>query len=148
MPGISFVSLESMDPIKSSDFSAKHLKLSGVWMWSQDLYDSEDSLVPVPMTEDALAEAETLLIHAKLRTATGKEFDGLIVYQIGVDQVFAVEILTNNEKFTLNKNVADISTDELKRLATIIGDDASEMLPISYQVVPRQLAIETGLFSF
>lgn len=142
------MSLESMGPIKSSDFSAEHLKLSGVWTWSQDLYDSEDSLVPVPLTEDALAEAETLLIHAKLRTATGRAFDGLIVYQLGVDQVFAIEILTNDEKFTFNKNVPDMSMDELKRLATLIGDDASAMLPISYEVVPRELAIETGLFSF
>jgi hypothetical protein len=137
-----------MDAIKSSEFCAAHLKLSSVWTWGQGLCESEDLLVPVPLTESALAEAETLLIHARLQTATGRAFDGLIVYQLGCDQVFAVEILTNYGKFTFNTNVPDMSRGELKRLSMIVGDDASAMLPFRYEVVPRELAIKSGLFSF
>jgi hypothetical protein len=137
-----------MTPIKASEFSEKHLELSGVWTWQGDLHESEDSLVPVPLTEEALEEAKTLLIHAQFETASGRRLHGLVVYQLGDVEIYAIEILIGSQKFTFNKHVPDLSTTELNRLALSVHEDAKHLLPIRYAIVPRQLSIESGEFFF
>lgn len=135
-----------MVKIKESEFSEKHLELSDVWTWQSDLYESEDSLIPVSLTEDALEDAGTLLIHAQFETASGIQLHGLIVYQLGDVEVNAIEILIGDQKFTFNKYVPDLSTAELSRLALSVHEDAKHLLPIRYAIVPRELSIESGEF--
>jgi hypothetical protein len=142
------VSLASMPPIKASKFSSKHLELSDVWTWQGDLYASEDSLIPVPLTEEELAEADSLLIHSKFRTASGTELVGLIVYQLGDDEVFSIEILAREHKFTFNKYLSDLSQEELARLATYLNEKVDDLLPIQYSLIPKEIAIEDGEFTF
>jgi len=142
------MNLENKTPIKTSNFYEEHLKLSSVWTWQSDLHRSEDSLVPVPLTEDALAKADSLLIHAEFQTASGTQLTGLIVYQFGDDEVFAIEVLAADQKFTFNKHVSDLSLEELKRLASFLNENVEDLLPIKYSVVPKEIAIEEGKFSF
>lgn len=137
-----------MTRIKASEFQGEHLKLSGVWTWQGDLYESEDSLVPVPLTEEALAAANSLLIHAEFQTASGIALEGLIVYELGGDEVFAIEVLTNGLRFTFNKHVPEMSIEELDRLALYLNVDRSTLLPLHYSVVPKELAIGDGEFGF
>ncbi len=142
------MSLENMIRIKASEFQGEHLKLSGVWTWQSDLHESEDSLVPVPLTEEALAEADSLLIHTEFRTAAGIVLRGLIVYELGSDEVFAIEVLTNDQRFTFNKHVPEMSIEELDRLALYLNVERSTLLPIHYSIVPKELAIDDGEFTF
>ncbi|MEQ1904913.1 MAG: hypothetical protein ABL888_12065 [Pirellulaceae bacterium] len=137
-----------MIPIKGNEFGEEQLKLSDVWTWQSDLHASEDSLVPVPLTEDALTEADSLLIHATFVTASGTKLNGLIVYQLGDDEIFAIEVLSGRNKFTFNRNLPDLSFDELKRLAAFLDEDVESLLPIRYSVVPKELAIDDGKFFF
>ncbi len=94
MQNVYYGSSENMFEIKGNEFGEEQFKLSEVWTWQTDLHESEDSLVPVPLTEDALSEADSLLIHATLITASGTVLNGLIVYQLGDDDIFAVEVLS------------------------------------------------------
>ncbi len=137
-----------MFEIKGNEFGEEQFKLSEVWTWQTDLHESEDSLVPVPLTEDALSEADSLLIHATLITASGTVLNGLIVYQLGDDDIFAVEVLSGRIKFTFNKKLPDLSMSELKRLAAFLNEDMNSLLPIRYSVVPKELAIDDGNFVF
>jgi|688.fasta_scaffold808638_1 hypothetical protein len=137
-----------MIQIKGSEFGEEQLKLSEVWTWQSNLNESEDSLVPVPLTEYALSEADSLLIHATLVTASGTRLNELIVYQLGDDDVFAVEVLSGRTKFTFNKHVPDLSLDDLKRLAAFLNEDMGSLLPIRYSVAPKELSIDDGEFKF
>lgn len=145
--GECFVSLGNSQPVKSSDFGIEHLKEFGVWTWSQDLHASEDSLVPVALTEEGIAEAESLIIHSKLTTASQRVLEGAIFYQLGGD-VFAIEAFVDGESFTLNKHLPDMATEPLKRLASVLGDSTEDLLPVRYSVVPKELAIEDGVFAY
>ena len=134
--------------IKASEFGVKHLKLSGIWTWQRDLHESEDSLVPVPLSDEALAEADSLLIHATMETASGIALEGLIVCDRGSDEVFAIEVLVDGQRFTFNKYVPEMSFEELDRLALYLKVDRSSLLPIHYSIVPKELAIDDGVFEF
>lgn len=110
--------------------------------------ESEDLLIPVPQGEVAIADADSLLIHSKLRTASCKEFTGLVICQSGTYEVFAIEIFAKDQRFTFNKNVYDMSMDELKRFATLINGKIDHMMPIHFEVVPDGLPLKQGSFSF
>ncbi|HVX60630.1 MAG TPA: hypothetical protein VHC19_08510, partial [Pirellulales bacterium] len=96
----------------------------------------------------ALAAANSLLIHAEFQTASGIALEGLIVYELGGDEVFAIEVLTNGLRFTFNKHVPEMSIEELDRLALYLNVDRSTLLPLHYSVVPKELAIGDGEFGF
>jgi len=119
-----------------------------VWTWSSDLHQSEDQLVTVPLTEDALAEVDSLLVRAEFKTAQGDALDGLVVYAMGRGNIFAIEILDGDQRFTLNKFAGDPSLAELRRLANHLNKDVGELLPLTYKVVSEKLAIPPGEFSF
>ena len=142
------MNLENTIRIKTGEFQSEHLTLSGVWTWQGNLHESEDLLVPVPLTEEALAEAGSLLIHAEFQTASGIALEGLIVYEPGSDEVFAIEVLNDDQRFTFNKHVPEMSIEELNRLAMYLKVDRSSLLPIHYSVVPKELAIDDGEFEF
>jgi hypothetical protein len=137
-----------MNQIKSSDFREEHLKLGNVWTWSSDIRDNEDSLVQVPLTEDALAEVDSLLISAVFETAQGDSLNGLVIYTMGSGSVFAIEILSGDLVFTFNKNARELGSVELRRLAAHLKRDANKLLPIKYRVLPVELAIPAASFSF
>jgi hypothetical protein len=137
-----------MDRIKASEFREEHLKLGSVWTWSSDVHESEDSLVQVPLTEDALAEADSLLVSAVFETAQGDSLNGLVVYAMGSGTVFAIEILSGDQAFTFNKNAREPGIAELRRLAAHLSRDADTLLPIKYRVLPNELAIPPASFSF
>jgi hypothetical protein len=142
------VSLENMTPIKANEFGIEQFKRSGVWTWQSDLHASEDSLVPVPLNEEALAEADSLLIHTKFVTASDTELVGLVVYQLGDDEVFAIEVLTEGQRFTFNKHVPDLSMEELQRLAIVLDQNVDDLRPFRYSIQVKELAIEDGEFTF
>jgi hypothetical protein len=140
--------MEFMVQIKASDFNDRHLKLSDVWTWSTELHDSEDLLVSVPLTEDSLSKVDSLLIRADFETAGGEGLHGLIVYAMSTADVFAIEILDGEKRFTFNKFAPDLSHEELIRLAACLGKEAANLLPIKYKVLVDRLAIPPGLFMF
>jgi hypothetical protein len=134
--------------IKIADFREEHLALSDVWTWSDDLYESEDSLVPVPVTEEALANAGHLLIGSALETARGDRFQGWIMYNLHRADIFALAILTDGRRFGFNKNLASTSYGALEQLAAHLGTTAQGLLPIKYEVTSEKLDIPSGTFSF
>lgn len=142
------MSMININPIKASEFGSEHLKLSSAWTWQNDLHQNEDSLVPVLLTEEGLAEVDSLLISSKFRTSSGTELEGLIVYQLGDDEVFAIEVLAEGQRFTFNKHLSDLSLKELKRLSSYLNEDVDRILPIQYSVVPKELILEDGKFTF
>ena len=136
-----------MVKIRSSDFKEEHLRLGDVWTWSRELTESEDSLVAVPLTEDALSEADSLLVRADFRTAQGDVLRGLVMYAMGTGSVFAIEILSGSESFTLNAAARELSRGELNRLAGHLKKDPATLLPIAYTIAPKALAIPPGTYS-
>jgi hypothetical protein len=140
--------MERMAQIKASDFREEHLTLGDVWTWSSDLHQSEDRLVTVPLTDDALGEVDSLLVRAAFETAQGDALEGLVVYAMGRGDIFAIEILDGDQRFTFNKFAGEPSRGELRRLATHLNKDADKLLPLTYKVVPEKLAIPPGEFSF
>lgn len=135
-----------------SEINLKYLTLadlqnSPVWAWKSDPFQSEDLLVPVAMKEEDLVAQDTLLIHANFLTASGVEREGLVVYDLDLDEVFAVEFLIGKDRITLNRNVSDISCRELERYAQITGESADGVLPIRFQVAPQELAIAPASFN-
>lgn len=148
MQGDCCVNSKNMDPIDGSEFFEEHLLLSHVWTWNSSLYSSEGSLVPVPLTEDALSEADSLLIHANFELATGTKLHGLVVYDVEDEDIFAMEVFSGREKFTFNKHAPDLSCDELKRLALFLHQDVGTLLPVRYAIVPKELSIVDGEFTF
>ncbi|WP_420998315.1 hypothetical protein ACKI2N_031965 [Cupriavidus sp. 30B13] len=137
-----------MAQIKASDFREEHLKLGDVWTWSNQLHESEDFLVTVPLTEDALAEVDSLLVRASFETAQGDALEGLVVYAMGRGNVFAIEIFEGDQKFTFNRFAREPSLAELRRLAAHLNKDADKLLPITYKVVSQKLAIPSDSFAF
>lgn len=142
------VSLSNMMPIKDSEFGEDELKQGVVWTWTSDLHTSEDSLVQVPLTEEALSEADSLLIRAVIVTGAGRSLNGLVVYHMGKAEVFAIEVMLGREKFTFNKYLSEFVREELARLASFLKEDVEGLLPIRYSIVPKQLAINDGEFTF
>jgi hypothetical protein len=140
--------MERMAKIKASDFREEHLKLGDVWTWSTDLRQSEDLLVTLPLTEDALAEVDSLLVRAAFETAQGDILEGLVVYAMDRGSIFAIEILDGDQRFTFNKFADELSREELRRLAIHLNKDADKLLPVTYKVVPEKLTIPPGKFSF
>lgn len=138
----------NMIPIKSSEFCEDDLNRGNVWTWQNSLLESEDSLVPVQLTEEALMEAGLLLIRAMFITRSGKALNGLVVYQIGDGTVFAIEVLSGHQRFTLNKWLPDLSAAELERLGSFLNEDVEALVPIRYSIAPRELDIDDGEFSF
>jgi len=137
-----------MAQIKASDFREEHLQLGDVWTWSSDLHQSEDHLVTVPLTEDALAEVDSLLVRAEFKTPQGDALEGLVVYAMGRGSIFAIEILDGDQRFTFNKFASEPSRTELRRLAAHLNKDESKLLPLTYKVLSQKLAIPPGDFSF
>jgi hypothetical protein len=140
--------MECMVEIKDIEFREKHLELGDVWTWSTDLHESEDALVLLTLTEEVLASADSLLIRSHFTTALGNSMQGLIVYAVGSNDVFAIEVLIADQKFTFNQLASALSHAELRRLALHLGEDANALLPIKYCVATVALNIAPGLFSF
>jgi hypothetical protein len=127
--------------IKSKDLKLSDLYKNGVLTWSTDIMNSEDTLVPVEMTRESLADADTLLIHAKFLTSGGAEHEGLIVYDPDLDEVFAIELFLGDSRVTLNRTARELSDLELQRYETLTGKNRHSVLPISYQALTRELPI-------
>ncbi|NHZ67129.1 hypothetical protein [Massilia genomosp. 1] len=134
--------------IKSKDLKLADLHIHAVWTWSADLMDSEDILIPVKITREALADADTLLIHAKFHTAGGASHEGLIVYDPDLDNVFAIELFLGDARITLNRNSKDLSNLELQRYEKLTGNNCNNVLPIQYEITTRDLPISPAEFTF
>lgn len=107
---------------------------------------SEDTLVPLEMTHEGLADADTLLIYAKFLTAGGAAHEGLIVYDPDLDEVFSIELFLGEARITLNRNAQDLSNLQLQRYEKLTWTSGSMVLPIRYQVAPSFLSILPGQF--
>lgn len=138
----------NMIKIKSKDLKLADLKLHAVWKWSDDLTGSENILTPLEITQENLAEADTLLVYAKFDTAGGDSYEGLIVYDPDLDDVFAIELFLSDARISLNRNVKDLSKLELQRYEKITGKNCDNVLPIKYQIMTRDLLILPGEFTF
>ena len=137
-----------MERINSSEFGLEELRRYPVWTWYSDMYSNEDTLTPVPMTIDALADADSLLIHAMFLTGAGERLEGLVIYHLGSEEVFAIKIFSDGERFTFNKYAPEFSAEQLQKYAQYSGDNQETILPFHYEVVPENLAVEPGEFSF
>lgn len=140
--------IKNMTEVKSKDLKLAELHLHPVWTWAGDLMDSEDILIPVELTRKALADADTLLVHAKFRTASGASHEGLIVYDPDLEDVFAIELFLSDDRITLNRNVIDLSELELQRYEKITGNNCNGVLPIQYQIMTKNLPISPAEFTF
>jgi len=136
-----------MIAIKCSEFREEHLKLSAAWTWENDPCQSEDSLIPVPITTEAIAQADSLLIHSNFKTPTGRTLTGLIILGELDEDVLAIEILSGEQSFTFNRFLPDLAEDDLDRLSRLLSEDADNIFPLHYSVVPQTLAIPDGEFS-
>ena len=136
-----------MTNIKAKDLKLSDLALNAVWTWSSDLMHSEDTLVPVEMTLEGLANADTLLIYAIFNTAGGANHEGLIVYDPDLDEVFAIELFLDEARITLNRNACDLSNLELERYETLTGKNRDSVLPIRYQIATSELSIQPAEFA-
>jgi hypothetical protein len=139
--------MENMARIKAFELQLDDLKRHPVWTWSSELDQPEDSLVPVELTEDALAEADSLLVVAKFTTAAGNEHDGLVVYDADLDEVFAVELFFQNDRITMNSRVPEISS-MLDRYEIATGLDKKGLLPLRYKIDSPLLNIAPGSFKY
>lgn len=135
-----------MTKVRASDFHVDHFELSEVWTWSRDIKDDEDLLVPVHLSEDELSQADSLLIHSQFKTQSGCLLEGLVVYDVASDEVFAIEVLHNGQRFTLNRYAPDLSEGERNRLASSLRLESTSLHSIDYSIVPRELAIDDGVF--
>ena len=136
-----------MDRIKAFELQLDDLKRHPVWTWCSELDQPEDSLVPVELTEDALNEADSLLVVAKFTTAMGTEHEGLIVYDRDLDEVFAIEIFLQSDRITMNSRIPEIgSMLDLYERAT--GLSREGLLPLRYAVDSSLLNIASGVFKY
>jgi hypothetical protein len=135
-----------MIKMKSKDMKLSDLYAYPVWTWKSDLMSSEDTLVPVQMTQEGLADADTLLVHAKFLTASGISHEGLVVYDPDLDDVFAIELFLDDSRITLNRNVQDLSHLELKRYGDLTGENPDGVLPIQYRMMEKSLRIAPAEF--
>lgn len=132
--------------IKSKDLSLTDLQNHGVWTWSSDLYQNEDLLVAVPITPEGLADPETLLIYAAFKMANGAQLEGVVVYDPDLDEVFAIELFLGDTRITLNRNLLDISIEELKQYIDFSNDINCQVFSIQFQAIPRELLMIKGEF--
>ena len=136
-----------MTRIKAFDLQLRDLKQHPVWTWCSELDQPEDSLVPVELTQDALADADGLLIFARFTTAAGIEHEGLVVYDADLDEVFAVELFLLNDRITMNARVPEIRS-MLDRYEKATGLDKHGLLPLQYRIDSPQLNISPGVFKY
>ncbi|MCR9232460.1 MAG: hypothetical protein NXI29_15725 [bacterium] len=136
-----------MTAIKSSEFREEHLELSPVWTWESDPFKPEESLIPVPLTTEAIALADTLLIHSEFKTPSAKTLQGLIIMSPLTDDVFAIEVLSGEQSFTFNRLLPELAEDDLNRLARLLSEDPGNIFPLRYSVVAEELLIPDGEFT-
>lgn len=136
-----------MTAIKSSEFREEHLDLSAFWTWESDPFKPEESLIPVPLTTEAIALADTLLIHSEFKTPSAKTLQGLIIMSPLTDDVFAIEVLSGEQSFTFNRQLRELSEDDLNRLARLLSEDPGNIFPLRYSVVAEELLIPDGEFT-
>lgn len=138
---------EYMTAIKIYEFREEHLDLSAVWTWESDPFKPEDSLIPVPLTTEAIALADSLLIHSEFKTPSGKTLQGLIIMSPLAEDVFAINVLSGEQAFTFNRQLRDLSEDDLNRLARLLSEDPGNIFPLRYSVVAEELLIPDGEFT-
>lgn len=137
-----------MARIKASELSVSDLQRHPVWKWSDELEQSEDSVVPVELTEDALADADSLMIYARFKTAAGNEHEGIVVFDPDLEEVFAIELFVPGDKITLNVRLPELATKMLERYAIATGYSASDILPIRYRMNASSLNVAPGEFKY
>lgn len=136
-----------MNNIKSKNINIADLRNHSIWAWSSNIFENEDSLVPVDISLEGLSEPDTLLIHAIFTTASGSKLEGLIVYDPDSDEVFAIEFFIVDDRYTLNKNLPDLSRTELLRYERKTGENIDNFFPIRYQIIPSEIDIPPGAFN-
>lgn len=135
-----------MSNIKSKNINIADLRDHSIWAWSSNIFENEDSLVPVDISLEGLSEPDTLLIHAIFTTANGSRLEGLIVYDPDSDEVFAIEFFIGDDRYTLNRNLSDLARTELLRYERKTGENINYIFPIRFQVVPTVINIPPGEF--
>ena len=138
---------EYMTAIKSSEFREEHLELNAVWTWESDPFKPEDSLIPVPLTAETIALADSLIIHSEFKTPSGKTLQGLIIMSPLDEDVFAINVLSGEQAFTFNRLLPELSEDDLIQLARFLSEDPGNIFPLRYSVVAEELLIPDGEFT-
>lgn len=98
-------------------------------------YDEDSELFhPVRGGNDLPERTRDLFIGATFMTASGMRFEG---YVVGVERIFSIGLFFNDCVYHLNKNIPDISRDQVKKLFTDmgVGGDSSfnSIFPINYE---------------
>lgn len=103
-------------------------------MWKYD--DESDLYYPVISPKD-LPEAESdLSIYTKFTLPNGKNVEG---YTVGVERVFSMGLFGDNNIFFINKNMPDLSTEQIQMFLVeqplLEIEKASDIFPLKYRTL-------------
>jgi hypothetical protein len=63
------------------------------------------------------------------------------------EDVFAITVLSGEQAFTFNRQLRELSEDDLNRLARLLSEDPGNIFPLRYSVVAEELLIPDGEFT-
>lgn len=129
--------LWNMGRLKESSLENRtrnYLRLADFQIFPVWKYDEDSELFhPVVEMNDLPERTRDLFISAELVTASGLRFDG---YVVGVERIFSIGLFYKNSIYHLNKNLPDISREQIRDLFSNIGSDEdlefSSLFPINF----------------
>lgn len=103
-------------------------------MWK---YDEESELFyPVLSLEDFPEAESDLSIYTRFTLPNGKNVEG---YTVGVERVFSMGLFGSESTFFINKNMPDISIEQIKGFLVeqpfLEIEKASDIFPLKYQTL-------------
>lgn len=138
---------EKTAPIRLGDLDESRLKTHPVWTWYEgSLFEAEDAIAPVDLTEDGLAEVSTLIVYSRFRTAGGATLMGTITYDVDSDEVYGVGLLFGEGRVGFNSRLPSLAAADMKRLNAALGNEHSRIFPLAYSIIAPELNISDGSF--
>jgi hypothetical protein len=95
-------------------------------------YDQDDELYhPVVAGKDLPESERDVSIYARFQTPAGFEFDG---YVVGIERVFSIGLFAGDQVFQCNKNLKDLSLEQVRRFLAATGRIGSSetFFPLRY----------------
>jgi hypothetical protein len=137
--------LKDAAPIRLADLDESRLAACPVWTWYDgSLFEAEDAIAPVPLTEDGLAGVATLIVHSRLRTAGGDVIKGTVTYDVASNEVYAVELLFARDRIGFNKRLPSLAAADVRRLRAALGNQRASIFPLTYSILAPELNIADG----
>jgi hypothetical protein len=100
-------------------------------------YDEDDDLYHPVMRESDLPDSQRdVSIFAEFKTPGGHSFSG---YVVGISRVFSVGLFCGDRTFHINKNIPDLSVEQVRELLACAGLDdvhtVGEFFPLEYRTL-------------